>query len=138
MSAPQPRPRLKSPSDTTTVPHPADQTTPPTSDSGPKEFGRQAVLSSLRPDPQTNHGVPEQQVVVAWLRISAPATRRGLPTAESWCRCGQHHTATGKAAVLRLQDTHAAHRETCPLRQPTTEGRNAHEHHPARGRRRAA
>ncbi|MBV9022498.1 MAG: hypothetical protein JO362_01530, partial [Streptomycetaceae bacterium] len=102
---------------------PAEQSSAKQTVGGSKVVGRQAVRSSVRPDPHPKQRPPQQQVVTAWLRISTPTTWRETATAESWCHCGHHHTATGKPDVLRLIDAHNAHREQCPFSNP--EGRTA-------------
>lgn len=62
---------------------------------------------------------------VAWLHICAPYGAE--PSATSWCQCGHRQHAAGHRRVLALTDTHATHRDTCPLRHPatTSERRNA-------------
>ncbi|WP_269854271.1 hypothetical protein [Streptomyces sp. RPT161] len=90
-----------------------------------KNAARQGVRSALRPDPHP--ATPPRgdgRTPVAWLHVTAPSDRQAIPSATSWCQCGRYRTATGRTNVLRLVEAHTAHREHCPLRNPT-ERRNA-------------
>ncbi|MFF4672375.1 hypothetical protein ACFY1C_21365 [Streptomyces sp. NPDC001279] len=113
----RPRPALKSLPATPTGPCLAGPA-PATSGSGaPKNVGRKAVPSSLRPDPQVGDG----RRPIAWLTITAP--RGTTPTATSVCDCGRNLFAAGHRRVLALIDDHTHHRNLCLLR--TTEERTA-------------
>lgn len=96
-------------------PRPATPADATAASGGPKVAAREGVLSALRPDPLASDG----RTPVAWLTVSAPTSWRRTSTARSWCACGFDRKATGKADVLRLIDTHTAHRDICPLRTET-------------------
>lgn len=73
-------------------------------------------------------GLPDQQIgdgrhVTAWLTIRVP--RKGTPTASSWCACGRDRFVSGHAKILGLVEDHEAHRDACPYRTTTSEGRAA-------------
>ncbi|MFJ7200872.1 MULTISPECIES: hypothetical protein [unclassified Streptomyces] len=113
MSTPR-RPRLKS---LPTAPRTAEPAPAAPGSGAPKDVGRQAVPSSVRPDPQTGDG----RYPIAWLTISAP--RGAVPTATSTCECGRSLFVAGHRKALALIDDHNRHRTRCPLR--TTEERIA-------------
>ncbi|MET8741936.1 hypothetical protein [Streptomyces sp. NPDC004728] len=98
-------------------PHLAGPANTPDSSGAPKVVGREAVLSSVRSDPQAGDG----RYPIAWLTITAP--RGAVPTATSTCQCGRSLFAAGHRKALALIEDHARHRDLCPLR--TTEERNA-------------
>ncbi|MFI2298269.1 hypothetical protein ACH5AL_05390 [Actinacidiphila glaucinigra] len=108
------RPPLKS-IPATDGPRLAEPAHGPAAGGAPKVVAREGVLSVLRPDPSAGDG----RTPVAWLTVSAPTSWRRVATARSWCACGFDRKATGKADVLRLIDTHTAHRDVCPLRTET-------------------
>ncbi|WP_206326037.1 MULTISPECIES: hypothetical protein [unclassified Streptomyces] len=118
MTAPRPRPPGKGTTPTPDRPHPADPPAPSAAVGEPTGAARKGVRTALRPDPQTGDG----RHPIAWLHIVAP--RGAAPTATSRCACGRDRSAVGRARVLALIASHAAHRETCPLRNPQ-EGRHA-------------
>jgi len=120
MTSPEPRPRLKSLTTTPDQPSTAEPAEAPTGRSAPKVAGRQAVPSSVRPDPQAGDG----RTPIAWLHITAPPSKYATPTATSRCECGHHLHAIGQQRVLDLIALHTAHRDTCPLRT-RSDGRNA-------------
>ncbi|WP_280866009.1 hypothetical protein [Streptomyces sp. SAI-127] len=62
---------------------------------------------------------------MAWLDIVAPPSFSVTPSARSWCTCGYERNAIGRAAVLQLVTAHGEHRTSCPLLNPTPEGRTA-------------
>ncbi|MFB7977263.1 hypothetical protein [Streptomyces vinaceus] len=98
----------------TTRPDSAEPAPAPDGSSAPKVVA-EGVPSALRSDPRWDDG----RRPVAWLRIVAPPSF-GAPTeATAWCECDKHvRTATGRAAVLRLVESHTHHRTICPLLAP--------------------
>ncbi|NUK32506.1 hypothetical protein HRW16_23615 [Streptomyces lunaelactis] len=60
---------------------------------------------------------------MAWLHICAP--QGAVPTATSKCACGRDRSAVGHRKVLALIADHTNHRDTCPLRTTSQEGRAA-------------
>jgi hypothetical protein len=78
----------------------------------------EGVRTAVGPDPQQNSG----RYVIAVLTITAP--RGAIPTATSKCACGRDRSAVGHRKVLALVEDHAAHRDACPLHNPST-GRTA-------------
>ncbi|MBT2490399.1 hypothetical protein J7E96_18115 [Streptomyces sp. ISL-96] len=70
---------------------------------------------AVGPDPQQGDG----RYFVAWLHIVAP--KGTVPTATSTCACGRDRSAVGRRKVLDLIEDHAAHRDACPLRNPSAE-----------------
>jgi hypothetical protein len=113
-------PPSKSLTGTPAVPGAAESTEAPTGLSAPKDAGRQAVPSALRPDPHPADG----RWAIAWLHISAPSHRGAVPTAKSVCACGRDRMAVGHRKVLALIEAHTVHQGECPLRS-NTETRNA-------------
>ncbi|MFJ2199407.1 hypothetical protein [Streptomyces violaceusniger] len=91
-------------------PSPAQPAPAPDGRSAPKDVGRKAVPSALRPDQHQG----DSQYLIAWLHITAP--RGAVPTAHSWCACGHDRSAIGKPRVLALINAHEAHKTACPLR----------------------
>ncbi|MEV8419973.1 hypothetical protein [Streptomyces niveus] len=79
----------------------------------------EGVPTAVLPDPQIGDG----RHVTAWLTIRVP--RKGTPTATSWCACGRDLFASGHTKVHALVEDHTAHRDACPLRATTSEGRAA-------------
>lgn len=79
----------------------------------------EGVPTAVRPDPQQGDG----RHVTGWLTIRVP--RNGTPTASSWCACDRDLFASGHSKVLALVEDHEAHRDICPLRTTTSEGRAA-------------
>lgn len=79
----------------------------------------EGVPTAVLPDPPRGDG----RTTIGWLTIRVP--RKGTPTATSWCVCGRDLFASGHARVLALSEDHAAHRDACPLRTTTSEGRAA-------------
>lgn len=108
------RPHLKSIPSTANQPRPAKPAPASDSSSAPKDVGRKAVPSALRPDQQQSDG----RYPIAWLHITALPDRRATPTAHSWCACGWDRSAVGKPRVLALIADHEAHKTACPLRTP--------------------
>ncbi|MFD8834253.1 hypothetical protein [Streptomyces griseofuscus] len=110
---------------------------------GTKNDGRQAVLSSLRPDPHptdhTRHHPDDPTPDRPGIRISAPPVYRhhydgarwskrygDTPTAAYACPCGEMRTARGQDAVAALVTEYAAHKHFCTGTPGTnTERRNA-------------
>ncbi|MDQ0941791.1 hypothetical protein QFZ67_003496 [Streptomyces sp. V1I1] len=80
----------------------------------------EGVPAAVRPDTQQGDG----RYPIAWLRVTAPTSWCRIALGHAWCRCGFERSAKGKSDVLRLIETHAAHRDVCPLRTPQ-EGRTA-------------
>ncbi|MFE2181120.1 hypothetical protein [Streptomyces sp. NPDC059455] len=115
-----PHPPLKSLPNTTDQPRAAKPAPSRDGRSAPKDVGRKAVPSALRPDQQQGDG----RYPVAWLRITAPPDWRAVPTATSKCACGRDRSAVGRRRVLALIADHEAHKDACPLRTPQ-EGRAA-------------
>lgn len=94
---------------------------PPDGSVGAPEVAAEGVVAALRPKPHPGavphpDGAPS---LVGGLHIVAPPSYSTAPRARSWCACGRDHTATGRAAVLRLALDHAQHRDTCPHHHPT-------------------
>jgi hypothetical protein len=119
MTSPASSPLLKSP--TSPVP---DRRTPaqqgPRRDGGVLEEGRPAGRpSSSSTTDQTAGAQGDGRQAIAWLTVAAPTSWRRVSTARSWCRCGYERTAVGTREVLRLIEAHTAHRDDCPLRNPT-------------------
>ncbi|MFS8199288.1 hypothetical protein ACLVWQ_11440 [Streptomyces sp. CWNU-52B] len=81
----------------------------------------EGVPTAVRPDPRRDDG----RRPVAWLRIIAPPSWSVTPSARSWCTCGYERHAIGRAAVLQLVAAHGEHRTSCPLLNPSLEGRAA-------------
>ncbi|WP_405767410.1 hypothetical protein OHU34_19220 [Streptomyces sp. NBC_00080] len=79
------------------------------------------VPIAVRSDPRRDDG----RRPVAWLHITAPPSWSVTPSAHSWCTCGYERHAIGRAAVLQLTSAHDEHRTSCPLLNPTSEGRAA-------------
>ncbi|MCQ8835621.1 hypothetical protein [Streptomyces malaysiensis] len=118
MSTP-PRPHLKSLPGTPDQPSTAEPALTTDGRSAPKDAGRKAALSAVRPDPQ--------QVTVSGILPGLQI--RGLldrvPVADWLCRCGHHERARGRAAVTEL--TTRVRVGVCPHRAPApaeTEGRS--------------
>ncbi len=105
-------------------PTPPAAQTPGHDNSGGVSLGaRQGVLSVLPFTVLTEaEARADRRRPVAWLHITAPKDE--APTATSVCACGRNRRVTGQADVLALQESHTAHRDSCPLRTPT-EGRAA-------------
>ncbi|MFG3363057.1 hypothetical protein [Streptomyces griseofuscus] len=97
---------------------------------GTKNDCRQAVLSSLRPDPHptdhTRHHPDDPTPDRPGIRISAPPVYRhhydgarwskrydGTPTAAYACPCGQTGTAQGAHAVTALVAEYDIHKSDC-------------------------
>ncbi|MGW0144512.1 hypothetical protein ACWDVU_02760 [Streptomyces sp. NPDC003333] len=118
MTTPRPRPAGKGTTPTPDHPYPAEPAPAQTAVGEPTGAARKGVRTALRPDPQTG----DARHPIAWLHIVAP--RGAAPTATSRRACGHDRSAVGRARVLALIADHAAHRETCPLRNPQ-EGRHA-------------
>ncbi|MFI9648817.1 hypothetical protein ACIHAA_21245 [Streptomyces sp. NPDC052040] len=135
-------PRPEKPSRSTiAAPRPAAGNTPV--GRGTKSDGRQAVLSSLRPDPHptshARHNADDPTPQRPGIRIYAPPVYRhhydgarwsqrygDTPTAAYACPCGETRTARGPDAVAALVTEYAAHKHSCtgtPV--PRTERRNA-------------
>ncbi|GGK23797.1 hypothetical protein GCM10011583_64660 [Streptomyces camponoticapitis] len=117
MTAPRRSP-LKSLTDTTNPPPAAELRSVPPAVGVPKGVA-EGVPTAVLPDQQSGDG----RHVTGWLTIRVP--RRGTPTATSWCACGRDLFASGHAKVLALSEDHTAHRDACPLRATTSEGRAA-------------
>jgi hypothetical protein len=103
---------------------PTDQRTPATPHPVPDPCGLEGRRPEGRPSCSSTTDQPagapgDGRQAIAWLTITAPTSWRRVPTARSWCRCGYERTATGTRAVLRLIEGHTAHRDHCPLRNPT-------------------
>ncbi|MGW6565090.1 hypothetical protein [Streptomyces sp. NPDC054975] len=113
----RPTPRLKSTTPTTDHAAAAEQPRPLLAVGASKVVGPGPSL--LGSDPHPTDG-PR---IVGMLHISAPG-RRAVPTATSTCECGRNRSAVGHRKVLALIDEHAAHRDLCPLLNPS-EGRTA-------------
>ncbi|WP_433919252.1 hypothetical protein OIE50_27955 [Streptomyces canus] len=119
MNAP-PRPSLKSITHTPTGPQAAPQAVDTPAVGEPKGVA-EGVPFAVRPDPRRDDG----RRPVAWLHIVAPPSWSVTPSARSWCTCGYERNAIGRAAVLQLVTAHGEHRTSCPLLNPTSEGRTA-------------
>ncbi|MGW3102772.1 hypothetical protein [Streptomyces sp. NPDC001100] len=115
-----PRPRLKSITPTTTSPRLAEPASPRADLGEPKDVA-EGVPTAVVPDPSWDDG----RRPVAWLHITAPPSWGVTPSARSWCTCGYDRQAIGRAAVLQLIAAHGEHHTTCPLLNPTSEGRAA-------------
>ncbi|MFF8843795.1 hypothetical protein ACF08N_13915 [Streptomyces sp. NPDC015127] len=111
---------LKSPTGQPTGTAAAEPAAPASGGGAPKVVARQGVLSAVRPDQQPGDG----RYPVAWLHISAPG-RGAIPTATSRCTCGRDRSAVGHRQVHALIADHTAHRDLCPLRTASQEGRTA-------------
>ncbi|MEU4891928.1 hypothetical protein AB0B12_23940 [Streptomyces sp. NPDC044780] len=109
MSTP-PRPRLKSLTRTPDQPSTAKPAPTPDGRSAPKDAGRKAVPSAVRPDP---HQVTVSGIMPG-LQIRGLLDR--VPVADWLCRCGHHERARGRAAVTEL--TTRVHVGECPHRAP--------------------
>lgn len=96
----------------------AAQDPTPTQTTAPTKSARQGVLPALRSEPHPS----DDRHPVAWLHITAPY--RATPSATSECECGWYRHAFGQRGVITLIGEHAAHRDTCPLRN-ASERRNA-------------
>lgn len=118
MSAPS-HPRLKSTTATPAGPHVAGQAAPRTA-VGARKGVAEGVRTALGSDPRPNDG----RRIVAGLHITAPPDWRITPYGRSWCQCGHDEHAIGRAAVARLVEVHAEHRQNCPL-LGLSEGRTA-------------
>lgn len=104
-------PRLKSLPAATTGPSPAEPSLTPSGGGAPKGVGRQAVLTTLHPDPH--------MVTVAGIRPGLSVRglgRHQVPTADWLCACGHHERARGRHAVTEL--TTRAHVGQCPHAGP--------------------
>ncbi|WP_079151946.1 hypothetical protein [Streptomyces sp. RTd22] len=119
MSTPPP-PHLKSLPSTPDHPNAAEPAPDASGRSAPRVVGRKAVPSALRSDEQKGDG----RYPLAWLHVVAPADWRTTPTATSKCACGRDRSAVGRRNVLALVTDHTAHRDECPLRNPS-EGEKA-------------
>ncbi len=117
MSA-HPNPHLKCLPTTADTSH-AETAPAPHGQRAPKVVGRQAVPIAVRPDPQTGDG----RHVNGWLHVVAP--QGAIPTATSVCDCGRNRSAVGRKHVIALVEDHTAHRDLCPLRTASQEGRTA-------------
>ncbi|MDH2388287.1 hypothetical protein QCN29_05680 [Streptomyces sp. HNM0663] len=118
MNNPPPRPSLKS-LPAIHRPPAAERPTPERAVGVPKGVA-EGVPSAVRPDPQPGDG----RWPVAWLHITAPG-RGAIPTAASKCACGRDRSAVGHRKVHDLITDHTAHRDLCPLRTASPEGRTA-------------
>ncbi|MFF3317055.1 hypothetical protein ACFYV5_16290 [Streptomyces sp. NPDC003035] len=116
MSTPPP-PRLKSHTRTPDGPGVAERPRYLRTVGASKVVGPWAVPSGSEPHPANGPRI------VGMLHISAPG-RRAVPTATSRCECGRNRSTVGQHQVLALVDDHIAHRDLCPLLNPT-EGRDA-------------
>lgn len=117
MSAPT-SPRLDCPTPTANYSHDAEQARPEAEVGAPKGIA-EGVPSAVGPGPRQGDG----RTPVGWLTIRTP--RGAVPTATSWCACGRDLFAAGHRKVLALAADHTNHRDTCPLRTTSQEGRAA-------------
>lgn len=113
-------PPLEGQPHSTTGPSTAKPAPSASGSSAPKVVGRKAVPSAHRSDEQKGDG----RYPVAWLHITAPPDRQAVPTAHSKCARGWDRSAVGRRNVLALVTDHTAHRDECPLRNPS-EGEKA-------------
>ncbi|QHY96707.1 hypothetical protein SSPS47_16495 [Streptomyces sp. S4.7] len=114
----RPHPPLEGHTPTTNPPPAAELRSVPPAVGAPTGVA-EGVPTAVLPDQQLGDG----RHVTGWLTIRVP--RKGTPTATSWCACGRDLFASGHAKVLALTEDHTAHRDACPLRTTSTEGRAA-------------
>ncbi|MFE9298924.1 hypothetical protein [Streptomyces niveus] len=117
MTAPA-NPAIKSVTATTDHPPVAELRSVP-----PAVGGSKGVAVGVPTAVLTDRQIGDGRHVTGWLTIRVP--RKGTPTATSWCACGRDLFASGHAKVLALTEDHTAHRDACPLRSTTSEGRAA-------------
>ncbi|MGW5244947.1 hypothetical protein ACWEQN_14010 [Streptomyces sp. NPDC004129] len=141
---PRPHPRLKSITNTPTVPRAAEPATPRTAVGEPKGAARQGVVSALPrskrfPAHDARHGTADPTPDQPGIRIYAPPVYRDhddgarwskrygdTPTVAYACPCGQTGTATGPRSVDALVAEYEAHKSACTgTPAPLLEGRNA-------------
>ncbi|WP_330245239.1 hypothetical protein OHA33_18790 [Streptomyces sp. NBC_00562] len=111
-------PLLKCPSSTLTGPGFAEPAPAASGSGAPKVVGRQAVLSSVRPDRHT--------VTVTGIQPGLHMRgleRGGFPIADWLCVCGHHERARGRKAVTAL--TTRVRVGYCPHRALSENRRNA-------------
>ncbi|MFK4188318.1 hypothetical protein ACI2L4_30590 [Streptomyces sparsogenes] len=112
----RPRPHLKSLTRTPDQPSTAKPAPTPDGRSAPKDVGRKAVPSALRPDPHP--------VTVTGIQPGLHIRTTGLPAADWLCTCGHHERARGQATVTAPSERVQV--GVCPHRTTTkTEGRAA-------------
>ncbi|MGW1034300.1 hypothetical protein ACWD4Z_19180 [Streptomyces antibioticus] len=132
MTAPRPRPAGKSPAPTPDQPRPAEPSSPPAAEGGPKVAARKGVVAALQrpnrfPAASAGRDLGDPTPDRPGIRIYAPpvyrhhydgarwSTRYGdTPTAAYACPCGHTATATGQQAVADLVADYAAHKRFCP------------------------
>lgn len=92
MSTP-PRPRLEG-HPTPTGPNTAEPAPTESGSSAPTGVGRQAVPTSVRPDPNA--------ITVTGIHPGLQIRMWGIPQADWLCRCGHFERARGRTAVIEL------------------------------------
>ncbi|MCZ4123196.1 hypothetical protein [Streptomyces sp. H39-S7] len=115
MTAPGPRPDLKS---LTTAPDQPDPAQPGdgSSGSGALKVVAEGVRTAVVPGPRT--GRDPRRRVVAVLHIIAPPYWKAVPSGRSWCECGYQRQAIGRANTEQLILAHKRHQAACPLINP--------------------
>lgn len=116
MTAPGPRPDLKSLTTTHEQPSPAEPPRGPYGRGAPKVVAK-GVRPAVLPDPHTPTD-REPRRVVAVLHIIAPPYWDAIPSGRSWCECGYQRHAVGRANTEQLILAHKRHQSACPLINP--------------------
>lgn len=117
MTAPR-NPPLKSVQTPPTGPRIAEPAPAPSGSGAPKVVGRQAVPSSVRPDPD------DIRVTGIWPGLQIRGLERGgFPVADWLCACGHHERARGRRAVIEL--TTRVRVGHCPHTVPARDRRTA-------------
>ncbi|MFC5027778.1 hypothetical protein ACQFX6_16910 [Streptomyces sp. DSM 41987] len=117
MTAPGPRPDLKSITTTPNQPSHAEPAPAPSGGGAPKVVA-EGVRTAVVPDPHTPTNQDSRRRVVAVLHIVAPPYWDAVPSGRSWCACGYQRQAAGRAATEQLILAHKRHQAACPLINP--------------------
>ncbi|MDJ0346272.1 hypothetical protein [Streptomyces sp. PH10-H1] len=117
MTAPGPRPGLKSFPTTPDQPGPAEPARAPSGSGAPKVVA-EGVRTAVVPDPHTPTDSDPRLRVVAVLHVIAPSDRKAIASGRSWCECGYQRQAVGRANTEQLILAHKRHQAACPLINP--------------------